>query len=63
MTKHVGPDFIPANISVDFADAISARDVEVDIAAINRSIKQNYPQIKRVFIEAEKRRSKYPHNN
>ena len=63
LTMHMGPDFILANISVDFADAISARDVETDIAAIDRSIKQKYPQIKRVFIEAEKRGNKYPHNS
>ena len=63
LTMHMGPDFILANISVDFADAISARDVEADIAAIDRSIKQKYPQIKRVFIEAEKRGNKYPHNS
>ena len=60
---HMGPDFILANISVDFADAISAQDVEADIAAINRVIKQKYPQIKRVFVEAEKRGNKYPHNS
>jgi cation diffusion facilitator family transporter len=63
LTMHMGPDYILANISVDFADAISARDVEADIAAIDRSIKQKYPQIKRVFIEAEKRGNKYPHNS
>ncbi len=63
LTMHMGPDFILANISVDFADAISARDVETDIAAIDNSIKQKYPQIKRVFIEAEKRGNKYPHNS
>jgi cation diffusion facilitator family transporter len=63
LTMHMGPDFILANISVDFSDAISARDVEIDIAAIDNSIKQKYPQIKRVFIEAEKRGNKYPHNS
>ena len=63
LTMHMGPDFILANISVDFADAISARDVEDDIAAIDRSIKQKYPQIKRVFIEAEKRSNKHPHTS
>lgn len=63
LTMHMGPDFILANISVDFADAISARQVETDIAAIDRTIKQKYPQIKRVFLEAEKRGNKYPHNS
>ncbi|MCP4387628.1 MAG: cation transporter [Gammaproteobacteria bacterium] len=63
LTMHMGPDFILANISVDFADAISAQQVEADVAAIDRVIKQRYPQIKRVFIEAEKRGNKYPHNS
>jgi len=60
LTMHMGPDFILANISVDFNDSITAHQVEADIAAIDRSIKQEYPQIKRVFIEAEKRGNKYP---
>jgi len=60
LTMHMGPDFILANISVDFDDDITAKQVEADIAAIDRSIKQEYPQIKRVFIEAEKRGNKYP---
>ena len=55
LTMHMGPDFILANISVDFADAISAQQVETDVAEIDQIIKQNFPQIKRVFIEAEKR--------
>ena len=63
LTMHMGPDFILANISVDFADTISAQQVEADIAAIDQSIKQAFPQIKRVFIEAEKRGNKYPHGS
>ena len=60
LTMHMGPDFILANISVDFDNAISAQQVESDIAAITRSIKQAYPQIKRVFIEAESRGNRCP---
>ena len=60
LTMHMGPDFILANISVDFSDTISAQEVEVDIAAIDHRIKQKFPQIKRVFIEAEKRSSATP---
>ena len=63
LTMHMGPDFILANISVDFADAISAQQVEADIATIDRGIKQAFPQIKRVFIEAEKRSNKFPHGS
>ena len=57
LTMHMGPDFILANISVDFADAISVLQMEANIEAIDSSIKQAFPQIKRVFIEAEKRSS------
>lgn len=63
LTMHMGPDFILANVSVDFDDTITAQQVESDIAAIDMAIKQKYPQIKRVFIEAEKRGNKYPHNS
>ena len=63
LTMHMGPDFILANISVDFVDNVSSQQVEEDIAAIDRGIKQAYPQIKRVFIEAEKRSNKFPHGS
>ena len=63
LTMHMGPDFILANISVDFADAISAQEVEVDIAAIDRAIKQKFPEVKRIFIEAEKRGNRFPHTS
>jgi len=63
LTMHMGPDFVLANISVDFDDNISAQQVETDIAAIDRGIKQAFPQIKRVFIEAEKRSNKFPHGS
>lgn len=55
LTMHMGPDFILANISVDFEDSRTAGEVETVIANIDLIIKQKFPQIKRVFIEAEKR--------
>lgn len=55
LTMHMGPDFILVTISVDFVDGIDADTVERAIADIDRRIKQVYPQVKRVFIEAEKR--------
>ena len=61
LTMHMGPDFILANISVDFADSISAKEVEADIATIDRAIKQKFPEVKRIFIEAEKRGNRFPH--
>jgi cation diffusion facilitator family transporter len=58
LTMHMGPDYILTNISVDFDDTMSADEIEKCVAEIDRSIKQQYPQIKRIFIEAEKRRIK-----
>ena len=63
LTMHMGPDFILVNISVDFADDISAREVASDIAGIDRAIKQKFPEVKRVFIEAEKRGNRFPHTS
>ena len=63
LTMHMGPDFILANISVDFTDKISAQQVEADIAEIDRAIKQKFPEVKRVFIEAEKRSNRFPHHS
>ena len=54
LTMHVGPDFILANISVDFEDNRSAGNIENVIDAIDTQIKQQFPQVKRIFIEAEK---------
>ncbi|MCK5003008.1 MAG: cation transporter [Gammaproteobacteria bacterium] len=55
LTMHMGPDFILANISVDFRDTCTAVEIETAIAGIDQRIKSTHPQIKRIFIEAEKR--------
>lgn len=57
LTMHMGPDFILANISVDFRDEATADAVEKHIALMNAQIKTQFPEIKRIFIEAEKRKS------
>ena len=55
LTMHMGPDYILANISVDFKDSATANDVENHIAEMSKDIKMQFPLIKRIFIEAEKR--------
>jgi cation diffusion facilitator family transporter len=55
LTMHMGPDFILVNLSVDFADRATADQVESAIGEMDKSIKQRFPEVKRVFIEAEKR--------
>jgi cation diffusion facilitator family transporter len=56
LTMHMGPDFILANISIDFRDELPAGDLENIIAEIDIQIKESFPTVKRVFVEAESRR-------
>ncbi|MGD2037330.1 MAG: cation diffusion facilitator family transporter [Desulfobacterales bacterium] len=53
LTLHMGPNFILLNLSVDFADTLMTGDLEDTISRLDRQIKQAYPKIKRVFVEAE----------
>lgn len=55
LTVHMGPDFILANLSVDFRDQLTAEEIESAIAEMDQKIKRQFPQIKRIFIEAERR--------
>ncbi|MGB3728311.1 MAG: cation diffusion facilitator family transporter [Thermodesulfobacteriota bacterium] len=56
LTLHMGPDFILVNISLDFVDESCSDDVELTIERIDKEIKKNYSQVKRVFVEAEARK-------
>lgn len=53
LTMHMGPEDILLNISVDFADNLSAINVEKSISDMENEIKNKYPAIKRLFIEAQ----------
>ncbi len=53
LTMHMGPDFILVNISVDFIDNLPAGEMEKLIAELDRKIKQAFPRVQRVFVEAE----------
>ncbi|MCU7813406.1 MAG: cation diffusion facilitator family transporter [Candidatus Thiodiazotropha sp. (ex Notomyrtea botanica)] len=55
LTMHMGPDFILVNLSVDFEGRTTADKVESVINEMDKSIKQQFPEVKRIFIEAEKR--------
>jgi cation diffusion facilitator family transporter len=52
-SMHLGPEDVLLNLSLDFASGLSADQLEAAIAAIERQIKSRYPQVKRVFIEAQ----------
>jgi cation diffusion facilitator family transporter len=50
---HLGPDEVLLNLSLDFASDLSADQVEAAISDLERRIKSAYPEIRRVFIEAQ----------
>jgi cation diffusion facilitator family transporter len=54
LTLHMGPDFILANISLDFVDTVPAGHVEKVLEQIRTAIKEEYPQVKRIFAEPRK---------
>ncbi len=58
LTMHMGPDFILANVSVDFEDKASADGIEKSVEEIDTRIKKAFPRVKKIFIEAEARRKK-----
>jgi divalent metal cation (Fe/Co/Zn/Cd) transporter len=60
LTMHMGPEFILVNISVDFADSLRVGQVEETAAHMDHQIKTSFPNVKRVFIEAEARRGWKP---
>ena len=53
LTMHMGPNYILVNIAVDFVDSIGSNEVENIISQLDGKIKENLPNIKRIFIEAE----------
>ncbi|MDX2313418.1 MAG: cation diffusion facilitator family transporter [Gammaproteobacteria bacterium] len=60
LTMHMGPEFILVNVSVDFSDNIRVGEIEETVARMDHQIKANFPNVKRVFVEAEARRGWKP---
>jgi cation diffusion facilitator family transporter len=52
-SMHLGPQDILLNLSVDFADGIKSEDVERAVSKIEKSIKGEFPDITKIFIEAQ----------
>ncbi len=53
LTLHFGPVDVLLNLSLDFVDEIDANDVEAAISELEARIKQQFPEIARIFIEAQ----------
>ncbi|GMR21101.1 MAG: cation diffusion facilitator family transporter [Gammaproteobacteria bacterium] len=58
LTMHMGPDYILVNVSIDFYDHVPAGEIERAVGMLDRTIKERFPDIGRVFVEAEAYSSK-----
>ena len=61
LTMHMGPNFILVNVSANFVDHIVADKIEATIARLDGEIKAAFPEVKRVFVEAEARSANRSH--
>ena len=53
LTMHFGPQDVLLNLSLDFSDKLTSHEVEESISRMELSVKQAYPEVTRVFIEAQ----------
>jgi cation diffusion facilitator family transporter len=53
VTTQMGPDQIVAALSVDFADDLSARDVERIVDAIERKVRSEHPEVVSLFVKPQ----------
>jgi cation diffusion facilitator family transporter len=52
LSMYVGPDDVLVTMDLDFDDGTVAADAATAIAAVERQVRERYPMIKRLFVEA-----------
>jgi cation diffusion facilitator family transporter len=52
LSMYIGPDDVLVTMDLDFDDGTAAVDAAAAIAAVERQVRDRYPMIKRLFIEA-----------
>jgi divalent metal cation (Fe/Co/Zn/Cd) transporter len=57
LTMHLGPHEVLLNLDVRFRPDLSAEEVMMAVDRLERAIRQQHPEVKRIFIEAEKLRA------
>ena len=60
LTLHMGPEYILVALSAEFRDADKADDIEIAVAEFTERLKNEFPRVKRVFVEAEPRSTQSP---
>jgi len=53
LTMHLGPKDVLLNLSIDFDDTLDSAEVEAAVSHLERRIKENFPEVGRIFIEAQ----------
>lgn len=53
LTMHFGPEEVLMAINVHFKPELTAEEIEATIDRIEKAVRQQHPEIKRIFIEAE----------
>jgi len=56
LTLHLGAREVLVNLSVDFREDMTANQVEAAISDMEHQIKSAFPEVRKVFIEAQSRR-------
>ncbi len=52
LSMYIGPDDVLVTMDLDFDDGTEAADAAAAIAEVERQVRERYPMIKRLFIEA-----------
>lgn len=55
LTMHMGPRDVLLNISIDFDQSLDSSAVQRAISEFETQVKQDYPMVTRIFIEAQSR--------
>lgn len=53
LTMYLGPNDVLLNLDLQFRDGLSSTDVATAVDGVEQRVRARYPQVKRIFIEAE----------
>jgi cation diffusion facilitator family transporter len=53
LTVHLGPDQVVANLSVEFADALTASEIEMSVERMEERAKRAHPEITALFVKPQ----------
>ena len=53
LTMHLGPEEVLLALDVEFRDELSSDEIEAAVNRIEKTIREKYPAVKRIFIEAK----------